>query len=283
MTPLRQQMLDAMALKGHALRTQQTYLYVVSQLAQHFHRSPDRVSAAEIHAYFLYLLRERQLAPASLRVYVSAVQFLYTEVLHRPWVDCHVPYPKLPQRIPELLSRSEVQRLLGCTRNLKHYTLLATCYGAGLRVSELLALRVRDIETERAILHIRQGKGGKDREQILTTGLLLHLRRYWLRYRPVDLLFYGPDTQTPLSTSAVQKTYLRAKRAAGITKQGGLHALRHAYATHQLEAGMPVYQLQRLLGHQSLRTTLRYVHWLPHYQSDGGRGIDLLHDVQARA
>ena len=118
MTPLRQQMLDAMALKGHALRTQQTYLYVVSQLAQHFHRSPDRVSAAEIHAYFLYLLRERQLAPASLRVYVSAVQFLYTEVLHRPWVDCHVPYPKLPQRIPELLSRSEVQRLLGVSDDL---------------------------------------------------------------------------------------------------------------------------------------------------------------------
>ena len=276
MSPLRQKMIDTMVLKGFAARTQETYLYAITQLAKHYRRSPDQLDVGDIERYFVFLLKERGLAPASVRVSVHAVQFLFRQVLQRPLLHSVIRYPKKPQRIPELLSRSEVQLILSHCRNGKQQTMLATCYGAGLRVSELVQLRVRDIDSEREVLHIRQGKGAKDRELILTPGLLRLLRRYWQRYRPCDPLFYGTELHSPAGISTAQKGYTRAKRGAGIDKQGGIHALRHAYATHQLEAGMPVHQLQRLLGHQSLRTTLRYVHWLPHYKSNGGRGADLV-------
>ena len=280
MSPLRQQMIDTMVLMGRSPRTQETYLYAVTQLAAYYHRSPDQLEVAEIERYFLYLLRERQLASASVRLYVCAVRALFSQVLKRPLEHSPIRYPKLPQRIPELLSHQDVQQLLACCKNHKHYTMLAICYGAGLRSSELIALHVRDIDSERAVLHVRQGKGATDRELILTQGMLLLLRRYWQAYRPRDVLFYGRQFQVPISACSAQKAYTRAKRAAGIDKQGGIHALRHAYATHQLEAGMPVYQLQKLLGHQNIRTTLRYVHWLPHYQSDGGRGADLVNGLE---
>ncbi len=276
MSPLRQKMIDTMVLKGFAARTQETYLYAITRLALHYRRSPDRLDVADIERYFLFLLKERKLAPASVRVSVHAVHFLFTQVLQRPLEHCVIRYPKKPQRIPELLSRGDVQLILAHCRNGKQQAMLATCYGAGLRVSELVRLRVRDIDSEREVLHIRQGKGAKDRELILTPGLLHLLRRYWQNYRPCDPLFYGKELRSPASIGTAQKGYTRAKRSAGIDKQGGIHALRHAYATHQLEAGMPVHQLQRLLGHQSLRTTLRYIHWIPHYQSDGGRGADLV-------
>jgi integrase/recombinase XerD len=276
MSPLRQKMIDAMILKGYAARTQETYLYAITKLSLHYHRSPDKLDVGDIERYFLFLLKERKLAAASVRISVYAVRFLFTEVLRRPLEHCVIRYPKKPQRIPELLSQREVQLILSHCRNGKQQTMLATCYGAGLRVSELVHLRVRDIDSDREVLHIRQGKGGRDRELILTPGLLRLLRYYWQRYRPHDALFYGKDICAPASIGTPQKAYVRAKRGAGIDKQGGIHALRHAYATHQLEAGMPVHQLQRLLGHQSLRTTLRYVHWIPHYKSNGGRGADLV-------
>jgi len=276
MSPLRQKMIDTMILKGFAARTQQTYLYAITRLARHYHRSPDQLDVGDVERYFLFLLREGKLAPASVRVSVHAVHFLFAQVLQRPLEHCVIRYPKKPQRIPELLSRGDVQLILSHCSNTKQQTMLATCYGAGLRVSELVNLRVRDIESEREILHIRQGKGARDRELILTPALLQLLRRYWQVYRPFDPLFYGRDIHVPISLGTAQKTYTRAKNQAGIDKQGGIHALRHAYATHQLEAGMPVHQLQGLLGHQSLRTTQRYVHWIPHYHSDGGRGTDLL-------
>ena len=280
MSPLRQKMIDTMALLGRSPRTQQTYLYAVTKLAAYYHRSPDQLDVAEIERYFLYLLRERKLAPASVRIQVSGVRFLFSQVLNRPLEHAPIRYPKLPQRIPELLSHRDVQQLLACCKNQKYYTMLGICYGGGLRASELVALHIRDIDSERAVLHVRQGKGAIDRELILTQGMLHLLRDYWQAYRPKDVLFYGREMQAPIGTSSVQKAYYRAKRAAGIGKRGGIHALRHAYATHQLEAGMPVYQLQRLLGHQNIRTTLRYVHWLPHYQSDGGRGADLVRDLE---
>ena len=280
MSPLRQKMIDTLALLGRSPRTQESYLYAVTKLAAYYHRSPDQLDVAEVERYFLYLLRERKLAPASVRIQVSGVRFLFSQVLKRPLEHCPIRYPKLPQRIPELLSHQDVPKLVACCSNRKHFTMLSICYGAGLRASELVALHVRDIDSERAILHVRQGKGASDRELILTQGMLHLLRCYWQAYRPRDVLFCGHEVQAPLSLSSAQKVYTRAKRAAGIDKRGGIHALLHAYATHQLEAGMPVYQLQRLLGHQNIRTTLRYVHWLPHYQSDGGRGADLVSGLE---
>lgn len=277
MTPLRQKMIDTMVLKGFSPRTQSTYLYAIGKLARYFHRSPDTLEIEEIERYFLYLLSERHMASASVRIMANAVAFLFTQVLGRPRQTFTLRYPKRSQRIPELLTREEVQRILAHTNNLKHHTLLATCYAAGLRVSELVALQMRDIDSARELLHVRAGKGNKDRAVLLTPAMLTLLRRYWYAYRPPRYLFCHSDPpHAPLSVGTAQRVFQRAKALAGIDKEGGIHSLRHAYATHQLEAGMPAFKLQRLLGHQNLRSTLRYVHWLPHYRDRGQVGIDLL-------
>ena len=188
--------------------------------------------------------------------------------------------PKKAQRIPELLSRAEVLRLLSALSNLKHQMLLRTCYACGLRVSELVALQVRHIDTERHTLRIKQAKGAKDRNVILSHTLQEGLHEYCGLYRPNRWLFYSRHRDLALSISSAQKIFHNAKQAAGIKKDGGIHSLRHAYATHQLEAGMPIHHLQRLLGHCDLSTTLRYVHWLPHYQQP--TGMDLLVEQEVR-
>lgn len=164
MTPLRQQMIDLMVLKGYSPKTQKSYLYAVEKVARHFGRSPDTIDVGELERYFLYLLTEKGLASASVRLIVNGMRFLNNQVLQRPARDFLVRYPKRAQRIPELLTRDEVHRILSHTRSLKHHTLLATCYAAGLRVSELVHLRVRDIDSARDLVHIRSGKGNKDHQ-----------------------------------------------------------------------------------------------------------------------
>jgi len=276
MTPLRQKMLDTLMLKGYSTNTQTTYLYAVEKVARYFNRSPDTIGVGELESYFLYLLTEKRMASASVRLIVNSMRFLHTQVLQRPAQDFVVRYPKRPQRIPELLTRAEVHRVLSQPSNFKHYTLLATCYALGLRVSELVQLQVRDIDSARSLVHVRSGKGNKDRAVILTEELRQLLRRYWHRYHPVVPLFYGQDSSKPLTAGAASKIFRRAKAGTGIDKQGGIHSLRHAYATHQLEAGMPTFKLQRLLGHSDIKSTLHYAHWLPTYQNRGRLGMDLL-------
>jgi integrase len=229
----------------------------------------------ELQAYFLYLVKERGLSGASCRLYLNGIRFLYLQVLNWSSFDIQLQVPKAAQRIPELLTRAEVGQILSACRNPKHRMLLMTCYGCGLRVSELVALKVRDIDSERQLLRIEQGKGAKDRQVIISTSLLEKLRGYWRRYRPALWLFPRRDTNIALNISTPQRAFTRAKRCAGIDKVGGIHSLRHAYATHQLEAGLPVHQLQRLLGHQNIHSTLRYVHWVPGYQA-GHAGTDLI-------
>lgn len=276
MTPLRQKMINTLVLKGYSPRTQKSYLSAIERLAKYYHRSPDTLDPGEIESYFLYLLTERKLANESVRLTVNAVRFLFVQVLEQSADDFVVRYPKRAQRIPELLTRDDVQCILLKTANLKHYTLLATCYAAGLRVSELVNLAIRDIDSERELLHVRAGKGNKDRAVIMTPQLHSHLRRYWMAYRPQPYLFESGDRRKALSVVTAQKVFTRAKAAAGIDKRGGIHGLRHAFATHQLEAGMPTFKLQRLLGHSDIKSTLRYVHWLPQYQARGQVGMDLL-------
>jgi site-specific recombinase XerD len=229
----------------------------------------------ELQAYFLYLAKERGLSGASCRLYLNAIRFFYLEVLERTEFDVRFPVPRKAQRIPELLTRDEVARLVSVVDNLKHRVLLATCYGAGLRVSELVALKVRHIDGERHLLRIEQGKGAKDRHVLVGDGLLQALRAYWCRYHPVVWLFPGREPDRPLDVSTPQRVFGAAKRRAGIDKVGGIHGLRHAYATHQLEAGLPVHVLQHLLGHRHIQTTLRYVHWVPGYR-EGQGGADLV-------
>ena len=264
MTALRQQMIDAMLVRGFSPRTHKSYLAAVTGLSRHYQRSPEHVSLEEIQAYILYLVKERQLADASCRVHLHGLRFLYLQVLGWQDFDVPIPHPKRVQRIPELLTRREVARLIGCCANLKHRTLLLTCYGCGLRVSELVRIKVRDLDGERQLLRVEQGKGAKDRNVIIPPTLLAHLRDYWRQGRPPVWLFptaNPPDR--PLSITTAQKVYRAAKMVAGIEKVGGIHSLRHAYATHQLEAGLPVHLLQYQLGHSHIQSTLRYVHWAP--------------------
>jgi integrase len=274
MTPLRQRMITAMQMHGYSPRTHQSYLAAVRGLAKYTHRSPDSLNREDLRGYFEYLVTERHLAPASVRLSYNGIRFLYLQVLHWNTLDLDVVLPKREQRIPELLTRVEVAAILDACPAGRYRSMLMLAYGCGLRLSEVLAVRVADIDGERKLLRVRQGKGAKDRLLPLSPTLLAQLRAHWRLYRPADWLFAG-RTGAPLSTTSLQKAYTRAKAQAGVTKVGGIHALRHAYATHQLAAGLPVERLQRLMGHTSIHTTLRYVHWLPS-AGDGEGALDLI-------
>ena len=275
MTPLRQKMIDAMQVRGLSPRTHRSYLGAVIELSRYYHRSPDQLSGEELQAFFLYLVKERDLSPATCRLYLNTLRFFFLQVLGRDSFGVKLQVPKRKQRIPELLLRSEVGAILSMPGNSKYRMLLTACYGCGLRVSELVNLQVRHIDGERQLLHIEQGKGGKDRAVILSPTLLRLLRKYWRLLRPPQWLFPSSDVTSPLSIASAQKIIQKAKLRAGIQKIGGIHSLRHAYATHQLEDGMPIHQLQCLLGHQNIQSTLRYAHWVPGYR-EGKTGGDLL-------
>jgi integrase/recombinase XerD len=282
MTPLRRQMIEAMQLRGFAERTQESYLYAVTALTRYYRRSPAQLGVGELQQFFKHLAVERGLSGASCRLYLNGIRFFYLHVLKWPGFEVPLVVPKLEQRIPELLTRAEVARILAACGNPKHRMLLALCYGAGLRVSEAVAVRVRHLDGERGLLRIEQGKGAKDRLVTLAPGLLAALRHYWRRYRPGDWLFpSGRAPDTPISVTTAQKVFLSAKRKSGIAKDGGIHSLRHAYATHQLEQGLPVHQLQRLLGHGNLQSTMRYVHWVPGMGGSGAHA-DLIGALGAR-
>lgn len=277
MTPLREAMIKAMQVRGFSPRTHESYLSAVTDFAHYYHRSPAALDVEDVREYIEYLATERKLAPATCRLSLNGIRFLYLQVLDRPAYDVPIPIPKRPQRIPELLTHAEVARILATCENTKHRMMLMLCYGCGLRLSELIGLRVSDIDGERSWLRIEQGKGAKDRLVPLGPTLLEQLRSYWRELRPRAWLFPGRPAHTPLCESTPQKAYSNAKERAEVSKIGGIHALRHAFATHQLEAGLPVHRLQRLLGHRSLHTTLRYVHWVPDYRE--GRGA---HDLIAQ-
>lgn len=270
MTPLREAMIRAMQVRGFSARTHKSYLAAVTDLARYHRRSPAELEVKDLCRYFEYLAIERELSAASCRLALNGIRFLYLNVLERSAFDVPIPVPKRPQRIPELLSRAEVARILAACGNHKHRTMLTLCYGCGLRLSELLAVRVSDIDGERGRLRIEQGKGAKDRLVPLSATLLTRLREYWRVFGPRHWLFPGRPPSTRLCPTSAQKTYTKAKARAGITKIGGIHALRHAYATHQLEAGMPVHRLQQLLGHKDIHSTLHYVHWVPDYREGSG-------------
>jgi integrase len=270
MTELRQAMIRAMQVRGFSVRTHQSYLAAVSDLARYCRRSPAELEVQDLCRYFEHLAVERKLSAATCRLALHGIRFLYLGVLKREAFDVPIPLPKQPQRIPELLSRAEVARIVAACSDRKYQMMLMLCYGCGLRLSELVSLRVSDVDGEHGRLRIEQGKGAKDRLVPLPPTLLCRLRDYWRGYRPRHWLFPGRAPEARLSPTSIQKTYTKAKARAGITKIGGIHALRHAYATHQLEAGLPVHRLQRLLGHQDLRSTLRYVHWVPDYREGSG-------------
>ena len=240
-------LIDAMLLRGFSKKTQKCYIAAVKDLAAYYHRSPDHLTEEQIQAYFLYLVKERHLSGSSCIVMRSAIRFFYINVLSWEEVSLQtIEVPKRAQRIPELLSREDVRRLLHACRNHKHRTLLSTVYGCGLRVSEAVNLELKHIDSERHIIRLEQAKGAKagfcscktcihhipvdNRQVLLTETLLSMLRRYWRAHKPTTWLFFGNDKDNSLTISSVQKIYEAAKHRAKIDKVGGIHALRHAYA-----------------------------------------------------
>lgn len=284
MTPLRQRMIDEMTLRGFSPKTQLAYIAAVKGLARHYGCSPDLLSIDQLQAYLLHCLRVRELSHSSCLQILHGLRFLYLKTLGWTSADLDIPRPKQKQVLPEILNKGELERLFGAVRNVKHKALLHTTYAAGLRVSEVVRLRVRDLDSERMTIRIEQAKGAKDRYALLAPALIDALRAYYKVYRPAVWLFpSNEDPAQPLSISSAQRLYTRAKRQAGIVKRGGIHALRHAFATHQLEAGMPMHRLQRLMGHHAISSTLRYIHLIeqPGYLIEGA--ADLLAPQRSRA
>lgn len=272
MTPLRQKMVDAMLMHGYSPRTQSSYIGAVRDLTRYHRCSPDQLSLADVERWLLHLVKERQLSPSTCHLYFSGVRFLFVEVLAHPEFEHHgFVLPQRKQRIPELLTRREVALILDAPDNLKHRLLLRVCYACGLRLSELIHLRPGDIDGERFLLHVVQGKGGKDRLVPLPEKLLEELRLYWQITHPAEWLFPSRTPHQPLSSTTPQKVFSKAKQQAGVQRHGGIHSLRHAFATHQLQSGAPIHQLQKLLGHRSISATLRYSHWLPETGAGGAR------------
>ncbi len=262
MTELRQRMDDAMVLRGFALRTRETYLACVAGLAKHYHRPPDQLDAEQIQAYLLHLIQERKLAYASVNQAACACRFLFGQVLQQRKIWFEIPMAKVPKRLPVVLSREDVGRLFAACGTLRTRTVLMTTYAAGLRVSEVCALQVSDIESapDRMCLKVRQGKGGQDRYTLLSPRLLETLRLYWQTSRPRPWLFPNQAGDGPMHDRTAQRMYWAACEAAGLTNAAGIHTLRHSFATHLLEAGVDLHTIQRLLGHGHISTTMRYLH-----------------------
>jgi site-specific recombinase XerD len=259
MTPLRQRMLEDMSIRNLAENTQQSYLQQVSSFARYFGCRPDTMGPEKVREYQVHLVEDCKLAPSSVSIAVSALRFLYKVTLKRPWAPDEIPMPKKPFKLPVILSPEEVMHFLESVHSTKHRAILMAAYAAGLRVSEATHLKVTDIDSQRMMLRVDQGKGGKDRYVMLSPRLLEELRSYWRVGRPKTWLFPGDVPGSPISRDAVGQACQRAHRCSGIQKPISPHSLRHAFATHLLERGVDVRRIQLLMGHRSLATTSRYL------------------------
>ena len=260
MGKLRQRMEQDMQVRGFSPHTQQCYLGRAKEFVGYFMRPPNELGLDEIHRYQLHLARERRVSWAVFNQSVAALRFLYGVTLHKSWDIRRIPYQKARRKLPVVLSPHEVATILEALTNLKHRAILMTVYAAGLRVSEVVALRVTDIDSQRMMLRIEQGKGRKDRYVVLSEKLLTVLRQYWKATRPEHWLFPGQIPQRHLTRSSVQRIFYQARDAAGITKNVSVHSLRHSFGTHLLENGVNLRKIQLLLGHASLQSTQVYTH-----------------------
>ena len=263
MTALRQRMLEDLQLRNYSPQTIEAYLRGVAQFAKYFRASPEQLGPEHVRQYQLYLVHQKHASWSLVIQTVSALRFFYTITLGQPSMIAYIPQPKRPLTLPTILSQAEVAALLQAPRRLKTRAMLTTIYAAGLRVSELCHLQVTDVDSSRMVLRIQQGKGQQDRYVMLSPRLLTLLRQYWQRDKPRTWLFPGPKPLQPLARNTVYRLCREAGVKAGLRKPVHPHALRHAFASHLLEAGVDLRRLQLLLGHQSLRTTSRYLHVTP--------------------
>jgi integrase/recombinase XerD len=260
MTPLRQRMLEDMRVRNLSEGTQYQYVLRVAKFAQHLGKSPELLGSEDVRTYQVYLKEQQHVSWSVLNVTVCALRFLYRVTLHKDWAVEHIPFARRPRKLPVVLSREEVTQFFQGLAKLKHRALLMTAFATGLRTSEVAHLRVSDIDSQRMVIRVYQGKGSKDRYVMLSPKLLVLLRAYWKAARPTHWLFPGRRPDRPLSRDAVSAACCKASRASGLTKAVTVRALRHSFATHLLEAGADVRTIQLLLGHRSLATTGRYTH-----------------------
>jgi len=253
-------MLMDLQLSGAKRSTQRGYLREAANLAKYFNKSPEQLGEDELKDYLLHLMKERHLSDGTLRFYVAGLKFLYRTTLKREWPVEKIRWPRAKRKLPVVLDLSEVESLFSVTKNLKHKAILMITYSSGLRVSETARLKLIDIDSKRMMVRITQGKGGKDRYSILSQRALEHLRQYWQRYRPTEWLFEGAKKGDPITPHSIQLMFYVARKRAGITKPASIHSLRHSFATHLIEAGTSLHQVQMLLGHRSPTTTTVYLH-----------------------
>jgi integrase/recombinase XerD len=263
MTPLRQRMIDDMTLRNFSPETQRSYVHYVAGFARHFRRCPSELGVEEIREYQLYMLEERKMSPESVNCFVSAAQFLYLHTLEMPWSRAHFIRQRVPGKLPVVLSPVEVVRFFEAIAVIKHRAALMTCYASGLRVSEVVSLKVSDIDSSRMLIRVRQGKGAQDRYTVLPPALLEILRAYWRRHKPQDWLFPAIKTGKHLQASTLQSLCREAAQIAGFSKRITPHCLRHSFATHLLENGTDIRVIQVLLGHKRIETTAHYTRVTP--------------------
>lgn len=263
MTALRQRMIEDMQLRGLAERTQAMYVATVRQLAEHYGKSPDLITEEELRQYFLYLKNDKQYSRSTITVALCGIKFFYEHTLQREWPTLALIRPPRERKLPVILSREEAHRILGCLRRPYYRVCLSTIYSCGLRLEEGVHLQVSDIDSDRMLVHVR-GKGNKDRYVPLPQRTLQMLREYWVTHRHPVWIFPARRGMTsargPLSKRGVQYAFQAALKESGVQKRATVHTLRHSWATHLLEAGVNLRQIQEWLGHSSLSTTARYTH-----------------------
>lgn len=264
MTRLRKLMLDELERRNYARSTADAYVHALKEFAAYFRRPPDQLGPKQISEFQLHLLRDLKLAPLTVRQHIAAVRFFFVHTLKRHYPPGEFRYPKSPKKLPIILSKEEVRRMIDAATTLLHRTLLMILYSTGMRRAEVARLKVSDIDSERMVIHIRQGKGSRDRDVPLSPKLLETLREYWRWKKPREYLFPGETcrgSKCPhLTSKAVYHAVKGAARRAGIQKNVGPHTLRHSFATHLLEAGADLRTIQLLLGHASLNHTTVYLH-----------------------
>ena len=267
MTPLCQRMIEDMQLRNLSTGTQRAYLHYITGLARFYQTSPEHLSLEEIREYQLYLINERRYSAESVNHFVASAKFLYNVTLETPWPERVLPRCRVPHQLPVVLSAIEVQEFFQHVCTIRYRAALMTAYGGGLRVSEVVALKVGDIDSKRMLIRVRQGKGKKDRYAMLSPRLLEVLRCWWRSRRPAgqrqntspeDWLFPGWRKGHHMNTESLQTVCREAARAAGLSKRVTVHTLRHSFATHMLENGAELRLIQALLGHSKIDTTARY-------------------------
>ena len=269
MTRLRRLMLEELQRRNYAATTREYYVRTLTRFARYFRRPPDQLTPHHIRTYQTYLLRERRLHPHSVRREVAALRFFYVKTLRRRYLVDDTPYPKVPRRLPTVLTPEEVQRLIAAARTLSERAMLMVLYSTGMRNAELRHLQVRDIDSRAMRIHVSHAKGGRDRYVPLSATLLVTLREHWRWMKPKTWLFPGTlhnwRADRPITPKVVWDACRAATARAGLTKRVSAHTLRHSFATHLLEAGADIRTIQLLLGHAQVRHTVIYLHLSPRH------------------